>query len=67
MMYFIHCILTKMFQPVYLPKHFGKNIVNKIHNRILKCILLVIFICLSVIYLYKHILKPVFFILKLSL
>ena len=67
MMYFIHYFLTNMFRPEYLPKHVGENIVNKLHCRILKCILLVIYICLSVIYLNKCILKPVFFISKLSL
>ena len=67
MMYFIQYILTNISLPEYLPKNVGENSVNKIHHRILKCILMVIYIFLSVIYLYKCILKPVFFISKLSL
>ena len=67
MIYFIHYILTNMSRPEYLLKHAGANIVNKIHHRILKCIMLVIYIFLSVIYLYECILKPMFFISKLSL
>jgi hypothetical protein len=48
-MYFIHNIFTKMFWEVYWLKHFGENAVNKIHHRILKCILLVIYIFLDLI------------------
>jgi hypothetical protein len=49
MMYFIHNILTNMFQPEYCPKPVSESIVNKIHNKILKCILLVIYILLDLI------------------
>jgi len=33
-----------MSRPEYLPKHVDENIVNQIHHRILKCILLVIYL-----------------------
>jgi len=38
-----------MFWGIFWPKHVGENVVNKIHHRMLKCILLVIYIFLDLI------------------